>query len=179
MNRNKSCKQNFTDFKSDLKTSFTSLINHRCWFPDRYLSCERPCSRRTRTSWSSTCSSAASCRTTVSLWAMLTSDTGTSISSSTSSPPPGSTEAQQWQTSVSRSENVSAHEFDSTPTWSDLYGGRGGAGATLSVSHLQLEHIGSLDQVGQVEGGLRVGAIQNVLETQEDEFMKSKNRNLP
>lgn len=54
----------------------------------------------------------------------------------------------------------------SAPTWSDLHGGGGAAGAALSIGHLQPEQVGPLDQVGQVERRLRVRVVQNILELQ-------------
>lgn len=52
----------------------------------------------------------------------------------------------------------------SSLTWSHLHSGRGGAGAALRVGHLQLEQVGAFDQVGEVERGLSIRAVQYVLE---------------
>lgn len=49
-------------------------------------------------------------------------------------------------------------------TWAHLHGGHGRGQAALGISHPQLEQVGALDQVGQVEGGLVVRPIQDVLQ---------------
>lgn len=83
----------------------------------------------------------------------------------------GDTAGTQWghASATDRQKSTTErHLHRGNPTWADLHGGRGRAEAALAVGHPQLEQVGALDQVGQVERGLGVRLVQDVLQTQTD-----------